>query len=90
MSGLMWVLLIVLIIAAIIAKIKRSARVVIFKSEDLHARANNQNNYSQRVQGLRNSNVEQMVSCDKCGVYVPASEVFFREGKVYCCEEHSN
>ncbi len=91
MSGLMWLLVIVLIIAAIIAKIKRSARVVIFKNDDFHnAKANHQNDFNQRVQGLRNSNVEQMVSCDKCGIYVPASEVIFREGKVYCCEEHSH
>ena len=90
MSGLMWLLLIVLIIAAIIAKIKRSARVVVFKSEDFHKQANDQNIFNQRVQGLRNTNVEQMVSCEKCGIYVPASEVIFREGKVYCCEEHIN
>lgn len=88
MMGLMWFLLIVLIIAAIIVKIKRSARVVVFKQDDERMRMNH--HYSNhRVGGLRDSSAEQMVSCAKCGVYVPASEVFFRGGKVYCCEEHS-
>ena len=84
MTWLVWLLVFVLIIAAIVAKIKRSARVVIFRSEDASAHAGN----NKQVRGLRSSNVEQMVSCVKCGLYVPASEAVFRTGKVYCCEEH--
>ncbi len=87
MSWLMWLLLFVLVIAAIVAKIKRSARIVVFRSEDMHIRADEAQR--RRVEGLRSSNVEQMVSCARCGIYVPASEAIFRTGKVYCCEEHS-
>lgn len=86
MSGLIWLLLIVLVIAAIVAKIKRSARIVVFRTDETgHIRADD----SRRVSGLRGSNVEQMVSCAQCGIYFPASEAVFRGGKVYCCEDHA-
>ncbi|MCM1511618.1 MAG: hypothetical protein NC112_00640 [Oxalobacter formigenes] len=94
MSGLLWLLLIVLVIAAVVAKIKRAARVVIFRAEDLRRQQERMQagewpkDPERRVQGMRSSNVEQMVACASCGVYVPASEAFFYRGKVYCCEEH--
>lgn len=93
MTWLMWLLVFVLVVAAIAAKIKRSARIVIFRNEDGPFRTENfgaQDNDSRQVHGLRNSNVEQMLACSKCGVYVPASEALFRSGKVYCCEEHTD
>ena len=86
MSWVLWLLVCVLVIAAIVVKIRRAARIIIFKEPP------QQNSYAQdspRVEGVRTSNVEQMVSCAKCGVYVPASEAIFRTGKVYCCEEHT-
>ncbi|NLC24958.1 hypothetical protein NB640_07005 [Oxalobacter vibrioformis] len=92
MTWLMWLLVFVLVIAAIVAKIKRSARIVIFRNEDGRFRADkfgNDENDQRQVHGLRSSNVEQMLACARCGVYVPASEAVFRTGKVYCCEEHS-
>ncbi|MCL1887201.1 MAG: hypothetical protein FWG01_04650 [Betaproteobacteria bacterium] len=85
MSWLIWLLFFVLVIAAVAAKIKRSARVIIFRGEDRPVHPDD----SRQVQGFRSSNVEQMVSCSKCGIYVPASEAVFRTGKVYCSEEHS-
>ena len=92
MTWLMWLLVFVLVIAAIVAKIKRSARIVIFRNDDgpFHAdkSAPDENN-SRQVHGFRSSNVEQMLACARCGLYVPASEAVFRTGKVYCCEEHS-
>lgn len=106
--GWIWIALVVVVIAIIIAKIKRSARLVIYRlqeEEDATKSAEEQRTaqatdfhqelrqaadiFSRRVKGMRSSNVEQMVSCEKCGVYVPASEAIVRRGKVYCCEEHS-
>ncbi|MDR0934114.1 MAG: hypothetical protein LBM56_03380 [Burkholderiaceae bacterium] len=88
MSWLMWLLLVVLVIAAIIAKIRRSARIIVFRSENMQSPPSHGGG-DRQVHGLRNSNVEQMVSCATCGIYVPASEAIFRTGKVYCCEEHT-
>jgi len=87
----MWLLVFVLVIAAVVARIKRSARIVIIRNEDGQFRADPaaDETASRQVHGLRNSNVEQMLACARCGVYVPASEAVFRTGKVYCCEEHS-
>lgn len=87
MSWFVWLLVFVLIIAAVVVKIKRSARIIIFRHEDTRTRTREDDH--RRVEGFRSSNVEQMVSCAKCGVYIPASEAVFRTGKVYCCEEHS-
>jgi hypothetical protein len=85
MTWLMWLLVFVLIVAAVVVKIKRSARIVVFRSESGRVQVDN----SRQIRGFRTSNVEQMVSCTKCGIYVPASDAVFRTGKVYCCEEHS-
>jgi len=30
-----------------------------------------------------------MVRCERCGVHVPVSESFLKDGKHYCCEAHS-
>jgi uncharacterized protein len=92
MTWLMWLLFFVLVIVAIMARIKRSARIIIFRSEDERFRAGKSGageDDRRQVHGFRSSNVEQMVACARCGVYVPASEAVFRTGKVYCCEEHS-
>ena len=85
MTWLMWLLVIVLIIAAVVHKIRRSARIVVFRQENGQIRADDR----RRVHGYRTTNVEQMVSCAQCGLYIPASEAVYRTGKVYCCEEHS-
>ncbi len=92
MTWLMWLLVFILVIAAVVARIKRSARIVIFRSEEGRFRPDQfgtPDNENRQVHGLRNSNVEQMLACARCGVYIPASEAVFRTGKVYCCEEHS-
>lgn len=87
MTLLMWLLLFVLVIAAVAARIKRAARIVVFRHDP--GQAQQDAGFGKQVHGFRSSNVEQMVSCVTCGVYVPASEAFFHRGKVYCCEEHS-
>ncbi len=87
MGWLMWLLVIALVIAAIIAKIKRSARIVVFRNEDGRIRVDGHDRPQPHDQG--SSSVERMVSCAQCGIYIPTSEAVFRTGKVYCCEEHS-
>lgn len=86
MTLLMWLLLFVLVIAAVAAKIRRAARVFVFRNDP--ARMQPDGIFGKQVHGFRRSNVEQMVACASCGVYVPASEAFFHRGKVYCCQEH--
>lgn len=86
MTLLMWLLLFVLVIAAVVARIRRAARVVVFRNDS--ARMQQDEGFGRQVHGFRSSNVEQMVACASCGVYVPASEAFFHRGKVYCCQEH--
>lgn len=86
MTLLMWLLLFVLVIAAVVARIKRAARIVVFRNDDIRMQPDE--GFGRQVHGFRRSNVEQMVACETCGVYVPASEAFFYRGKVYCCQEH--
>jgi uncharacterized protein len=31
---------------------------------------------------------ERMVSCARCGVYLPQSDAIESAGRYYCCEEH--
>ncbi len=30
-----------------------------------------------------------MARCERCGLHVPRTEAIVREGRSYCCEEHS-
>ena len=84
-TWLVWLLVIVLVIAAVVTKIKRSTRVVVFRSDGGPI-----NMDSIRPTGsLTGEGVEKMVSCARCGIYIPTSEAVFRTGKVYCSEEHS-
>jgi uncharacterized protein len=91
MTWLVWLLVIVLVIAAVITKIKRSTRVVIIRdnSKPIHMDSARPDN-TRSVEGFRSAGAEKMVSCARCGIYIPMSEAFFRSGNVYCCEEHSS
>ena len=33
---------------------------------------------------------ETMVCCERCQVYIPASEAILRDKKVYCCTAHAD
>ena len=32
---------------------------------------------------------EKMLSCAKCGVFIPASEAIQKQDQYYCCEQHA-
>ena len=92
-TWLVWLLVIVLVIAAVVAKIKRSTRVIVFRSDggpiDLGGLRPDMDSV-RPTESLAATGVEKMVSCARCGIYIPTSEAIFRSGKVYCSEEHSN
>lgn len=31
---------------------------------------------------------EQMVNCERCGLYLPRSEAIGEDGRYFCCAEH--
>lgn len=33
---------------------------------------------------------EKMLSCAKCGVFIPASEAIQKQDHYYCCEQHAH
>jgi hypothetical protein len=35
-------------------------------------------------------NAETMVCCERCQLYIPASEAVVKERKVYCCAAHAD
>jgi uncharacterized protein len=39
-------------------------------------------------QGGSQAGAETMVSCDHCGVYIPASEAISQAGHTFCSDEH--
>ncbi|RJX33428.1 MAG: hypothetical protein C4516_01145 [Oxalobacter sp.] len=49
-----------------------------------------------RINIIRNGSIghfdergaEIMVSCSRCGIFLPSSEAIQHEGKVYCSQEH--
>lgn len=74
----MWLLVFILVIAAIVSKLKRSGRFIIMKSHE-----------GTHFQRDKNTEVEHMISCDHCGIYVPDSEAVRRREKVFCSKDHS-
>ncbi len=91
----MWLLVLVLIIVAIIVKIRRSARIFIIRQNPFNqTRHDYSGNGSPRhpLSSAASSSpgeVERMVCCEFCEVYVPVSEAVERSGKIFCCHEHS-
>jgi uncharacterized protein len=43
----------------------------------------------QSGEGAQVPPTEDMVRCANCGVHLPRSESLLREGRLYCCDEHS-
>ena len=88
--GWMWLLIIGLVIAAIIAKLRRSSRIFIIRQNFRHGENPFQNaSPPPRPHLQRRGEVEQMVCCEHCGIYIPASEALEHSGKIFCCREHS-
>ena len=86
MTWLVWMLVIVLVIAAVVTKIRRSTRVIVIRGDGGPI---NMDSFHP-TGSLSGAGMEKMVSCARCGIYVPTSEAVFRSGKVYCSEEHCN
>lgn len=92
--GWMWLLVLVLVIVAVIAKIRRSSRIFIIRQNPFEqAQEQFRNNASRQpplysAQNHSSGEVERMVCCELCEVYVPVSEAVERSGKVFCCHEH--
>lgn len=38
--------------------------------------------------GTRPENIQDMVSCDKCGIHIPANEALKSGNKYYCSQDH--
>ncbi len=91
----MWLLVLVLIIVAIIVKIRRSARIFIIRQNSFDQPRHDYSGNSSQRQPLSSAasspsgEVERMVCCEFCEVYVPVSEAVERSGKIFCCHEHS-
>lgn len=70
--GWMWLLIIALVIAAIIAKLRRSSRIFIIRQNFQHGENPFQNTSpSPRPHIQRRGEVEHMVCCVECGIYIP-------------------
>ena len=87
----MWLLIIALVIAAIIAKLRRSSRIFIIRQNFQHGENPFQNASPppSRPHIQRRGEVEHMVCCEECGIYIPASEALEHSGKIFCYREHS-
>ena len=73
--GWMWLLIIALVIAAIIAKLRRSSRIFIIRQNFQHGENPFRNaSPPPRPHIQRRGEVEQMVCCEECGIYIPDSE----------------
>lgn len=81
MSWLMWLAVIVLVIAAIVAKVRRAGIVV------LRANVPGPGHRDDRS-GKTEAAAERMLRCDHCSVYIPESEAIRRGDGVFCCHEH--
>jgi uncharacterized protein len=77
MRVLMWLILIVLVIFALRKKSQRPPKVANPPSAMPEAAA-------------RSSLAETMVCCERCQVYIPASEAVMRGEKSYCCAAHAD
>ena len=91
----MWLLVLVLVIVAVVVKIRQSLRVFIIRQNPFGRTQDNHPSNNSPRQPLSSSGknssgeVEKMVSCEFCEVYVPVSEAVERSGKIFCSHEHS-
>ena len=76
MSWLMWLAVIVLVIAAIAAKVRRAGIVMI-----------RPNTPPRRPENAKAAS-ERMLRCEHCSIYIPESEAVHRSGTVFCSQDH--
>jgi len=79
---LAWILVTILVVAAIIVRLKRSNSFIFIRQRPFSF-------WKNPFQQSKTDDVEAMVCCEHCGIYIPASEAVCRDGKTYCSEEHS-
>lgn len=91
----MWLLVLILVIIAVAVKIRQYLRVFIIRQNPFNQTKDSYSSNNSAHQPLSSSrqyfssDVEKMVSCEFCEVYVPVSEAVERSGKIFCCREHS-
>ncbi len=90
----MWLLVLVLVIVAIVVKLRRSSRIFIIRHNPFESARQEQSQseipqspFSQENR-YSSGEVEHMVCCEYCELYVPVSEAVERSGKIFCCREH--
>lgn len=76
MRVLMWLALLVLVLFAVKKKVQSVSAP---KPEDAIA-----------PDAAQSSAIENMVCCERCHVYIPASEAVLRGDKVFCCVAHAD
>lgn len=85
----MWLLVLVLVVVAVIVKLRRSSRIFIIRQHLQRSESPFQNPPSpSRPHIQRRDEVEHMVCCEECGIYIPDSEALVHSGKIFCCREH--
>ena len=77
-----WVLVIILVVAAVIVKLKRSNHFLLIKMHGFNSR-------KETSLQSKTADGEAMVCCEHCGIYIPDSEAIRRGRKVFCSKEHS-
>ena len=85
----MWLLVLVLVIVAVIVKLRRSSRIFIIRQHLQRGESPfHDPSPSSRPPIQRRDEVERMVCCEECGIYIPDSEALVHSGKIFCCREH--
>lgn len=90
----MWLLVLVLVIVAIVVKLRRNSRIFIIRQDPFESSRHEQSQAETPQPPLfsekrySSGEVERMVCCEYCEVYVPVSEAVERSGKIFCCREH--
>lgn len=77
---LIWLIVVIVVIAAVIVKIKRSSRFIVMRIGEQEPPA------TRKAPG---GEVEHMSGCALCGLYIPDSEAIQWQGKTFCCREHA-
>lgn len=83
--GLVCFLIIVAIVATILFKKKRVIRI----ANHHLAWTRTEHGATRQYRGSQTIDSEQMVSCAKCGLYIPVSESIRRNEFIFCSEEHT-
>lgn len=91
----MWLLVLVLVVVAVVVKVRRHFRLFVIRQSPFHpmhedARFRDHGARQPLSSSMSDTSgeVERMVCCEFCEVYVPVSEAVERSGKIFCCREH--